>query len=60
MGSLRDRDKPIGSTRVMSRTLVVIAVVLALLVIFQAVQPSGIERAQTTFREISAWVQKWF
>jgi hypothetical protein len=44
----------------MSRTLVVIAIVLAVLVAYQMAQPKGRERAQTMFSEISAWVQERF
>ena len=44
----------------MSKTLVVIAAVLAVLVTYQAVQPRGRERAQTMFSEVSAWVQARF
>ena len=44
----------------MSKTLVVIAAVLAVLVTYQMVQPNGRERAQTMFSEISAWVQARF
>ena len=44
----------------MSKTLVVIAAVLVVLVAYQMAQPKGRERAQTTFSEISAWVQARF
>jgi len=44
----------------MSKTLVVIVAVLAVLVTYQMVQPNGMERAQTMFSEISAWVQRRF
>ena len=44
----------------MSRTLVVIVAVLAVLVTYQMVQPTGRERAQAMFSEISAWVQARF
>jgi len=44
----------------MSKTLVVIAAVLAVLVTYHAVQPKGRERAQATFSEVSAWVQARF
>ena len=60
MGSLRVGGKPLEGTRVRSRTLVVIAVVLALVDIYRTVQPNGLECAQTMFSEISNWVQKRF
>ena len=44
----------------MSKTLVVIAAVLGVLVAYQMVQPKGRERAQTTFSEVRAWVQARF
>ena len=44
----------------MSRTLVVITAVLAILVAYLAFQPHRREDASTVFREISAWVQKQF
>ena len=44
----------------MSKPLVVVAAVLAVLVTYQMVQPNGRERAQATFSEISAWVQARF
>jgi hypothetical protein len=43
----------------MSKTLVVIAAALAVLVAYQMPSQRG-ERAQTTFNEISAWVQARF
>ena len=39
---------------------IVIAAVLAVLVAYQMAQPQGRERAQTTFNEVSAWVQARF
>jgi len=44
----------------MSKTLLVIAAALAVLVTYQMVQPNGRERAQATFSEISAWVKARF
>jgi hypothetical protein len=49
-----------GHELMMSKTLVVIAAVLALLVIYQAAQPKGRERVQILFSEIGVWVQKRF
>lgn len=43
-----------------SKTLIVIAALVALLVIYQAAQPNGLEGAQTKFNEISAWFKKQF